>query len=131
MKTWVNATTGYMLYYDPIGKRDKPYHRYVWEQANVPIPDGMLIDHINGDVLDNRLDNLRLVTFTQNMWNRKKPATNTSGIKGVSWNNKRGQWLGRVCKNGKTYFKWGTLLECAGFVISCRAELHGEYARNA
>jgi hypothetical protein len=42
------------------------------------------IDHINGNVLDNRKSNLRGVTHTQNMWNRKMPITNTSGYRGVS-----------------------------------------------
>ena len=41
-------------------------HRYVWTQANGAIPKGMHIHHINGNGLDNRLENLILVTPQQN-----------------------------------------------------------------
>lgn len=36
-------------------------HRLIWEEANGPIPEGYVIDHINGDTLDNTLSNLRAV----------------------------------------------------------------------
>ncbi len=41
-------------------------HRWVWTQANGAIPKGMEIDHINSNVRDNRIENLQLVTPTQN-----------------------------------------------------------------
>jgi hypothetical protein len=37
-------------------------HRLVWEAANGPIPDGMILHHLNGNKLDNRLENLELVS---------------------------------------------------------------------
>lgn len=49
-----------------------------------PIPDGMVTDHINGDTLDNRRDNLRLCTRTQNNYNRRTNTENATGFKGVS-----------------------------------------------
>jgi hypothetical protein len=54
-----------------VNGRLKMLHRVVWEEANGPIPEGLWVDHINGDIHDNRLENLRVVTPRQNAWNRK------------------------------------------------------------
>ena len=54
-------------------KRDGKFtktHRAIWEAVNGPIPDGMWIDHINHDRSDNRIENLRLATPSQNAQNR-------------------------------------------------------------
>lgn len=45
------------------------YHRVIWYYFNGEIPEGMEIDHINGIRDDNRLENLRLVTHTENVNN--------------------------------------------------------------
>jgi hypothetical protein len=45
-------------------------HRLVWIAANGEIPAGVEIDHLNRDVSDNRIDNLRLVTHSENLRNR-------------------------------------------------------------
>ena len=48
-----------------INGRTVSLHRYVWEQANGPIPDGYIIHHKNGDRYDNRLENLEMVTHQE------------------------------------------------------------------
>lgn len=52
-------------------------HRAAWMHANGDIPDGLVIDHLNGNGLDNRLCNLRAVTKTANQRNRR---TTRSGV---------------------------------------------------
>lgn len=89
------------------------------------------IDHINGDRADNRIENLRAVSRSENQCNRNILASNTSGYAGVSWHKKSKSWAVRVMKNGKTvvqkYFKD---LELAGLVVEeARSLHHGVYAR--
>ena len=54
-------------------------------------PDGMIADHISHSTLDNRRQNLRSSTHSQNAMNRKK-RNNISGYKGVCWYGARGKW---------------------------------------
>lgn len=58
-------------------------HRIAWQIVNGPIPDGLCIDHIDGDGLNNRIENLRTVTLSDNQRNRRMVKTNKTGIQGV------------------------------------------------
>jgi hypothetical protein len=65
--------------------------------------EGYEIDHRNGDKLDNRKENLRHVTHTQNMRNRQKLSTrNTSGCTGVSRFSRDARWRAEIKVEGKT-----------------------------
>lgn len=75
-------------------------------------PKGMDVDHINHDAFDNRRANLRVVTHSQNMLNRRNHNKNSgSGLRGVYKQvQRRGNWTGtywsaRVQVNGKHYTK--------------------------
>lgn len=88
-------------------------------------PDGVQVDHINGDGLDNRRANLRLATHRQNTLNR---ARRGDGFKGVS--RRQGRWLARAGRNGQFYLgHFGTPEEAARAYDAKARELYGAFAR--
>lgn len=64
----------------------------------------MEVDHINGDRLDNRRANLRVVSTSQNQMNRGKPRNNTSGYKGVTFHKKTGKWQAAIGLGGRVHY---------------------------
>lgn len=75
-------------------------HRFI---MNAP-PD-KLIDHINGNTLDNRKVNLRLATASQNLFNSKIPKNNTTGFKGVVFNKRANKFMASARGEHLGYFK--------------------------
>src|SRR6056297_1350980 len=69
-------------------------HRVIWKLLYGTDPDS--IDHINGDVSDNRIENLRDVNHQDNHKNRFKYKTNKSGVTGVMFNKRAGKWIARI-----------------------------------
>lgn len=65
--------------------------------------EGFIVDHINRDRLDNRRENLRIVSFSENCQNRSMNSDNTSGIRGVHWNKAKKIWKAHIYKNYKMY----------------------------
>jgi hypothetical protein len=62
------------------------------------------LDHANGDSLDDRINNLREATDSQNRANSRVPMHNTSGFMGINWNKRNKRWHVRVMKEG--YRHW-------------------------
>src|ERR1051326_8239763 len=89
------------------------------------------IDHRDGDRTNNRWDNLRRATSSQNNANRCRPRNNTSGYKGVFFCRKSRKWRACVCKNGKTKHLGGFLTpqEAHNAYVVAARKLHGEFAR--
>ena len=100
-------------------------HRIIWEMVHGPIPDGLEIDHINGDGRDNSLKNLRLVTSVENSKNMPKPRTNTSGIVGVGWRRADKAWGATIGVGGKT--KHLCYSHCLGKAIKARKAAEVKY----
>jgi hypothetical protein len=69
-------------------------------------PTGLEVDHINHNKLDNRKENLRVCTRSQNARNTHKHVGNTSGYKGVSIDNSRNRWQVHI-KVGKKRINLG------------------------
>lgn len=67
-------------------------------------PGDPLVDHKNGDPLDNRRSNLRLATSTQNLQNRQGATRRSkSGVRGAHWDGATGRWRAQVKVDGKQY----------------------------
>lgn len=89
--------------YTTVCNKVEAVHRLVLMWHGFDIPKGMVVDHINQDSHDNRIENLRIVTTAKNLQNQKKPKHNTSGHHGVMWRKERSKWVVRLVINGKTH----------------------------
>lgn len=91
--TWFISDTGYAK--STLWKEGKA-HQIRMHRLLMKAPKGKMVDHINGDKLDNRRVNLRLCTNAENMRNRQKTRFNTSGFKGVYWNKRDKKWQAQI-----------------------------------
>lgn len=100
-------------------------HRYL---LNFP---KQVIDHKNGNGLDNRKENLRLCTHAENFRNRDKSVTNTSGYKGVTWNKQHRKWMAQISINykRKTIGVFHSKDQAAIAYNIAALKYHGEFAR--
>lgn len=118
--------------YKDISINNKRYksHRLVWLYFYGNFP-SVMIDHIDCDRLNNKIENLRLATSSNNNWNRTLNSNTKTGVKGVRIH-KNGNYEGRIMCNKISYYLgvFETLEEAEEAVTVKRAELHGEYARN-
>jgi len=67
-------------------------HRILYEKFFNKIPENYLVDHINHNRLDNNINNLRIVTHSENMKNLSKYKNNISGHTGVSYSKNSKKW---------------------------------------
>lgn len=91
---------------------------------------GFSTDHISGNGLDNRKQNLRQVTHQQNICNQGS-VTGASQYKGVNFNKAANKWEARISVNGerKALGCYLTELEAATAYDTAAIEMHGEFAR--
>jgi len=91
-----------------------------------------MIDHIDGNRMNNRIENLRPATKSQNGFNSKKRIDNTSGIKGVSWYKPYNKWVAYCYVMGKKYNLgyYQDKDEAAKVVKEFREKHHGEFANH-
>lgn len=109
--------------------REYRAHRLIWEMFNGPIPDELLVDHIDGDVFNNRIENLRLATRGQNNANSRARSINSTNCKGVT---KIGsKYRARLTHNGQTVSlgTFNTLEEAKNAYDQMALEVHGTFAK--
>lgn len=67
-------------------------------------PEGMSVDHINGNTLDNRKENIRLCTNAENTRNMRPHTGRSSKYKGVSWHSPSRKWQAEIRRDYKRVF---------------------------
>lgn len=114
-----------------IKKRSHCVHRIVWIMHHGPIQNGLFIDHKDCDPTNNRLDNLRLASRSQNAHNSLLRKDNTSGYKGVS--KYRNVFKAEIGSGGKRRYLgcFSSPKEASDARRKASEEIHGKFARQA
>lgn len=107
-------------------------HRLVWLFKHGKFPDSML-DHVNLNKLDNRIENLRECNNSQNQINTGLLKTNTSGYRGVSFEKASQKWLSAIKVNKKRIIigRFDKKEDAAIAYAKTSKSLFGEFSRVA
>ena len=100
-------------------------------QKIIEVPQGMVVDHINHDGMDNRGANLRAATYSENMYHRKKRSgAKQSKYKGIYWRKKNRKWQALITFERKRinlgYFR--DEIEAAKAYDRAAKKYHGQFA---
>ncbi len=109
--------------------KENPYgrmHRFILQA-----PPNVCVDHINGNGLDNRRENLRFCNQSQNLSNVGKRSNNKSGYKGVTFESQTSKWRASITVNYRTKHlgRFNSPEEAAHAYDKAALELHGKFAR--
>lgn len=102
-------------------------HRFILE-----LKDDEVVDHINGNKLDNRKCNLRICSQQQNTFNTCINSNNTSGYKGVTWDKKRNKWIAQIMVNYKHIYlgRYENIEDAIKSRKDAELKYFGEYRRD-
>ena len=94
-------------------------------------PDGLEIDHVDGNGLNNTRANLRTAIHSENLRNQNVRINNASGFKGVSWDKSRCKWQAHIGLDFKriSLGRFETKEEAAAAYAKASAAMHGEFGR--
>jgi len=96
---WLTKCNGRLYWKAGVNKKTVYVHRMIFLLHHGYIP--KIIDHIDGDSTNNKIENLREATQHQNCANALLSKANTSGYKGVTFNKRRQMWMAQVHVHGK------------------------------
>lgn len=124
----VDSKSGY--YRVSINYKNFTLHRVIWNYFNNTC-EGYVVDHIDGDILNNKIENLRLATAANNSHNSVGKKNSLVPYKGVSLRKKR--FCARITYEGKKIHlgTYATAEEASEVYQAKAKELHGEYYRKA
>ena len=107
-------------------------HRVIMERAiGRHLLSCEVVDHIDGDGLNNRLSNLRVASRRQNSMNRRRGTNNTSGYVGVYWDKHSHKWRSDIHPNGKRVYigRFDDPIDAAIAHDNVARQFYGEFAR--
>lgn len=109
---------------------DIKVHRIIWALVHGYWPE-LIIDHKDGNRLNNRIENLRETNFNGNLRNMRIPSHNTSGIKGVGFCKQTKKWTCSIHVNNKKIWlgRYDTKEEAAKVYEEASKKYHGEFGR--
>ena len=95
-----------------------------------PLNDDNEVDHKNNNMLDDRIENLRISTRSQNCANKKIKSTNTTGYKNVRLRKDNGKYTSSICVDGDSRYlgQFDTAIEAHQAYTQAANELYGEFA---
>lgn len=95
-------------------------------------PSDKFVDHINGDITDNRKKNLRIVTHKENMRNKKKFKSNQSGVTGVRYDKNTNTWKSEITIDGKSIIvgQYQNKEDAIFYRLEAEAYYFKEFSRN-
>lgn len=116
---------GYRL----VGISGKQYraHRIIVAMTSGDWPPAeFVIDHIDGNRDNNRIENLRVCSHSENQHNRISPSSSTSGLLGASYSKKERKWIAAICVGGKRMRIGGykTPGEARSACLEAKTQLH-------
>ena len=131
-KTKIGMLVGSFAEYNTVclNRKKVGVHRIIFMMFHGYMPD--FIDHIDGNKLNNKIENLRSATNIQNQQNAKLSVKNTSGYKNVCWAKRFNKWKISLLINKKqVVIGYTSNLELAGLIAKeARIKHFGEFARH-
>jgi hypothetical protein len=104
-------------------------HRLAWFYTYAKWP-AEILDHRDGNPSNNRIDNLREASQSQNVSNGRRRLTNRSGVKGVCFDKRRGKWIASITSGYKqiNLGRFNNIEAATRAYRKAATKLHGEFA---
>ena len=115
-ESWYKGKNGYPA----CNRTNIPFHKYVTDSI-----EGMVVDHINRNKMDNRRCNLRIVTQSVNMQNTNRIPKSSTGVLGVHFDKRKQKYYARIKIDNKNHYK-GNFKNIED-AIAARKELEEKY----
>lgn len=126
---YLNKRLGYLYVY--INNKNYRVHRIIFMMHHGYVPN--LIDHIDGDKLNNKIENLRQATKSENYYNSKIRKDNSSGVNGVCFDKVRKKWCACAVINGKKKYigRFADIESAKNAIVDFKKLHHKDFFRNS